>query len=472
MSQGISVFSTIRFRLTALYAGLLALTLAATGVYVLYAVQDAARGTVDNELRARLSALGSLVSSPGAEGDDSLSEIIEDGSASGSLGAWVQVSDAGGRWIYRSEAMTRLNIPPASREGLTPKGRAHTVLVNGRQIRVLSAPLSSNVVQIAMPMNEFQEMFQELIWALGLATPVLFAMACLGGYWLSGRALSPVDRIGRTVEQISSTNLGERLAVGGSGDELDRLAQVLNQMLGRLESAFRLVTQLTADASHELRTPIAIIRTTAEVVRSTKRSAEEHEAAWDKVIIQAERMSNLIDDLLLLARADAGRFEFESGSVDLAETLRSCGAELGIVAERSGVALSIATPQNCLISGDEAALRRLFLILLDNAIKYTGSGGQVSMCLKVMPDGKTTVEVCDSGIGIGLDYLPHIFDRFYRVSTDRSRSTGGAGLGLSIAQWIAARHGGTIAVESELGVGSTFQVTFLKRSDAHAHRRF
>jgi signal transduction histidine kinase len=236
---------------------------------------------------------------------------------------------------------------------------------------------------------------------------------------------------------------------------------MVNQMLTRLESSFHLVTRFTADASHELRTPVGIVRTTAEVIRSRPRSAEEHEAAWDQVLLQSERMSGLIDDLLVLARADAGRSEHNVESVDLASIIISIAGEMSIIAQRQGLNLHVTAPATCPTQVDPEGIRRLVSALIDNAIKYTPPGGEISISMHIADSFNypaAIIEVRDTGVGIGPDDLPRIFDRFYRVSTDRSRRTGGVGLGLSIARWLASLHGGEILVESVPGAGSTFRV--------------
>jgi heavy metal sensor kinase len=454
---------SIRFRLTALYAGILTVTLALAGVYVFYAVRMAARNTVDSDLRSRLGAVRETLSRE-FDGTDTkhLGDEIEGHAAAAPAGVWLALADTQGHWIHRSKAMKNGEAKPPSIDGLAASGKIRTVDVDGKPMRVLTAPVSIFIVQIGMPMEPFGRMLKQLRWTLGISVPPLLLLACIGGYWLSGRALRPVDEIAQTVQRIGSRNLAERLTLRGTGDELDRLAATMNQMLSRIDSAFRLVTRLTADASHELRTPVAIIRTTGEVIRSTKRTTEEHEIAWDQVLLQAERMSSLIDDLLLLARADAGHSQPYFESVDLAEVLRFAIGDIRILAETARIKLTVSVLPECFMSGDADALRRLLMILLDNAIKYTDAGGEVSVLLDVDESAErhsAMIEVRDTGVGIGPDDLPRVFDRFYRVSTDRSRQTGGSGLGLSIAQWLASLHGGRIAVTSDLGKGSTFRVT-------------
>ena len=466
-----TVFSarrSIRFQLTAWYAAILIVTFALAGVYVFIAVQHAAEETVDNDLRARLAAVREyLPRESGGEETEALGDALEERAALGPGGVWLQIADSHGKWIYRSDALEDEDATPVSMALLPPRGQTRTTRLHGKLLRVLTAPLGGGVVQIGSPMGEFAEMLENLRWTLSLGIPLLLLLACSGGYWMSGRALKPVDEIARTVEQIGSKTLTERLTQRGTGDELDRLSDTINHMLARLESAFQLVTQFTADASHELRTPVAIIRTTGEVIRASRRTAEEHEAAWNQVVIQTERMSGLIDDLLLLARADTGRSELAFEAMDLAETVCTVTGEMRILAEASGLRLTTSIPSECPMSGDPEAIRRLLLVLLDNAIKYTGAGGEVAVSMRIEEDfgkescGKRSaiVEVRDTGSGIGAEDLPRIFDRFYRISADRSRKSGGAGLGLSIAKWLACQHGGDIVAESAAGKGSTFRVT-------------
>jgi heavy metal sensor kinase len=310
--------------------------------------------------------------------------------------------------------------------------------------------------QIATPLDEFDALQRDFVWTAIIGAPLLLLVASAAGYWMSGRALQPVDDIATTARRISAQNLAERLPANGSGDELDRLSQVLNEMLAGLESSFRRMTQFTADASHELRTPMAIIRTTAEVISSRPRTADEHCRAWQVVATQAERTSELIADLLLLARADSGLETPIFEPLDLAKVVRDASGEMSVLAERKGLGLKVEAETECPTRGDKEALRRVISILLDNAIKFTAAGGiyaTVAVCGRF-----SSVLVKDSGIGIAPEDLPHVFDRFYRAARDRSRKTGGAGLGLAIAKGIALLHGGDVSVESELGAGSVFKL--------------
>jgi signal transduction histidine kinase len=329
--------------------------------------------------------------------------------------------------------------------------------IHGMPFRILTAPANGGIVQLGMPIGQFADLLQKLKWTLIFACPVLLVLASAGGYLMSGRALRPVDDIAIAVDRITSENLAERLRLRGTEDELDRLSGLINQMLARLESAFRRVTQFTADASHELRTPVAIIRTTSEVMQASPGGSQEHQAEWLQVARQAERMSSLIDDLLLLARTDASSAGLAFETIDLAEVVRAALGEIKVLVVASDLRLTTSIPYSCSMTGSAPTLRRILLSLLDNAIKYTAARGEIAVRM-IVAETRVAVEVCDTGIGISRDELPHIFDRFYRVSADRSRQTGGAGLGLSIAKSLAVLHGGDIEALSEPGTGSIFRV--------------
>jgi signal transduction histidine kinase len=267
-----------------------------------------------------------------------------------------------------------------------------------------------------------------------------------------------VDRITQDARSISIANLSERLEVSGSKDELHRLTETLNDMLARLDSSVRQMRQFTADASHELRTPLTLIRTAAEFSLRRERTREELTEAIRKILRECERTSTLVDSLLLLARADSGVDGLQFAPVDLCDLVRDACDQARILAGPKQIEVRVEIQDSSIeLIADEHALRRVLLIFLDNAVKYTASGGVVSLQADVK-DGEALVTVKDTGIGIGAEDLPHVFDRFWRADQVRSREMGGAGLGLSIARWIAERHSGTITARSEPGAGSTFEL--------------
>jgi heavy metal sensor kinase len=451
---------SIRFRLTAWYAAILALTFAAVGIGVWLAIRDSINDTVDKDLRSRLQAMRDSFQRQAPGTATPLKEWINN-AALAPAGTRFRVADSNGRWLYQSPGTEVWGVAPPDIAGLPKRGRVETVLQKGKSVRVLSAAIPAGIVQIGIATDEFGEMLDAFTWTALLASPLLLILASAGGYWMSRHALAPVERIARTADEIEAQNLSKRLPLLGTGDELDHLSKTLNAMFGRLEDSFRRITQFTADASHELRTPVAIIRTTAEVTRRKPRTGKEYEAALDRILAESERTTGLIEDLMLLARADAHVEETTPEPVALAELVRAACAEARVLAEDRGIGLKEDELNPCTVSGDCHALRRLVLILLDNAIKYSKPRGEVSLHLKVCrPDGRpmAVLEVRDNGIGIAAEDLPHIFERFYRASKDRSRKIGGVGLGLSIAQTIAQRQGGEIQVESTAGAGSIARV--------------
>jgi signal transduction histidine kinase len=286
--------------------------------------------------------------------------------------------------------------------------------------------------------------------------------ASLAGYWISGRALAPVSELTRAARSIRADNLNRRIAVPRSGDELQELAVTLNDMLARIDDTFRQVTQFTANASHELRTPLALIRTTSEVaLLRTTANASSYREALHRILSEAERNTALLDDLLLLARADSGARLPDRRPVDIGLSIQRACEQAEVLASEKNLRLRVEIGAEPLwVSANSDHLRRLWLILLDNAVKYTPSGGEILIALKSSDPGFVSLDVIDSGIGIAEKDLPRIFERFFRADEARTKGVGGAGLGLSIARWIVEAHDATIGVHSVVGKGSAFRIVF------------
>jgi heavy metal sensor kinase len=450
---------SIRSRLTAAYAAIFALTFVVAGIGAMLALRESIVTSADADLRARVQAAREYLDRASRIVDQYLINGLGEHAGSGGFGTYIRIAGFDGKWLFRSPATSRWPIDPPERSTLPANGLAVTLAVDGSRMRILSAPVSIGILQIGFSLKEFDELMRRFAWFIGVGSPLVLGLAALGGYWISGRALKTVDDIGTAARRIGAANLSERLPSRGTGDELDRLSDTLNGMLTRLEQSFDRITQFTADASHELRTPIAIIRATAEIIRSLPRSPEEQHKAWNVVVTQTERTSRVIDDLLFLARADSASEALNVETLDLPAAIQEASNEMDLVARSAGISMSTSILPGCSIRGDAEALHRLWLILLDNAIKFTPRGGSVLISLETMSSPACAeVKVSDTGVGIAADDVLHVFDRFYRVSRDRSRQSGGAGLGLSIAHWIVATHHGHIAVESTPGVGSTFTI--------------
>jgi len=322
---------------------------------------------------------------------------------------------------------------------------------------VLNGTRVTNLVQVGISLENLYKTRRHFILIMAAVFPLGLLLAAGGGWLLARRALRPVDHMTRAAQRIGGELLSERLEESGTGDELDRLARTLNEMLGRLDESFRQVRQFSADASHELQTPLTIIKGEIEVALRAPRSPGEYQEVLASSLEEIERINRLVEGLLLLARADSGVLRLDLQPVDLLKLVAEVATQLQRKASDRGVSLSLTAPEPVTVCGDRDQLARLFLNLVDNAIKYTPAGGEVALSLR--RDGsEATVEVADTGIGLSPEEQAQIFTRFYRAAKARSQSGGGAGLGLCIAQSIAAAHGGKIEVKSHPGQGSTFTV--------------
>ena len=372
-------------------------------------------------------------------------------------GNLIEVRDPQGQQILSSKMVALMRANAAqSAFGNQKTGRARyrtyvtTAQVNGAPFQIL----------VGTPLRPTQSILRDLRTLLIWAAPAVLLIASLGGYWMSRRALAPVDEINEAARSIGIQNLSRRLTVPATGDELQRLSETWNDMLARLESAVKRLTQFTADASHELRTPIALIRTTAELTLRRERSPETYREALSEIVAESERTTRLIEDLLLLARADAGLPTLPLENIELTPLVRDICEQGQVLAEARQLQISTDLPDEpVFVRANDPALRRLLLLLVDNAVKYTPAGGQITVSVGQDRAG-ATLAVRDTGIGIPDSALPHVFERFYRADDSRNRDAGGAGLGLSIAKWIAERHHASLEAESVLGQGSTFRVRF------------
>ncbi len=301
----------------------------------------------------------------------------------------------------------------------------------------------------------------ELVRAMLIVAPLLIVLSIIFSYVIAGRAFRPIDQMVDQVEAITDgRSLHRRLAIGAAGDELARLSATLNAFIERLETSFGALRRFTADASHELKTPLTVIRVDVERAMSPRSSSTERAVALEEALQQVTRMADLVDSLLTLARADEGRFDLYREPValhalvgEVVETARLLGEDAGLIVDATRI-------EQAEVLGDATRLRQLLLNLVSNAIKYTPRGGHVEIALLRLLD-HVVITVRDTGIGIAAADLPHVFERFWRADRVRSRAAdrGGFGLGLAIGQWIVQAHGGSLTAESRWGRGSTFTVT-------------
>ena len=329
-------------------------------------------------------------------------------------------------------------------------------------VRILTKPLVAggrvrNVIQVGMSQENLYATRRRFLWVMTAVLPLGLLLAAGGGWALARRALAPVERMAEAARRISAERLAERLEQSGTGDELDRLSRVLNAMLERLDQSFRQVRQFSADASHELQTPLTILQGELEVALRTPRSPQAYRESITSALQEIERLATLVEGLLLLARADAGMLRLDLKPIDAAQLLAEVYERMQIVARTRSVALELDELEPHLVLGDGERLRRVLLNLVDNAIKYTPAGGRVALSLRRLND-RACLSVRDTGIGLSEAEREQVFQRFYRAGAARDHGAQGSGLGLCIAMSIVEAHGGTLEVTSREGEGSTFTV--------------
>jgi heavy metal sensor kinase len=452
---------TIQARLTAWYLLSLSIILGLFACGAWFAMKSSMYHSIDRDLGYRMATVVPFIQSHSLSTHEQFEREFANSSDSPVVGVFVQVTSNRGEILYESDVLRSHRVPVLAQGPADGSVLLSSLTERGWPVRFAAQRVSvageDVTVHVVEPLRDLLGALREYQLYLIILTLIALLLTATVGYWMSRRALAPVEQIRRDAEAIDPSDLTTRLQVPATDDELARLARTLNAMLARIESGFRSIEQFTADASHELRAPLALIMAAAEVSLRRERTSEELKDVLRKVVREARHMSNLVENLLDLARGDARQRHMELAPVDVAPILREIGAEMIPAASAKGLTLTAEIPEREVsVLGEGTQLRRLFLILVDNAIKYT-EAGSVRLSLDDT-GGEVIASVADSGIGIGNDAVPHVFDRFWRADKVRSRTAGGAGLGLSLAAQIVQRHNGSIAVDSELGQGSIFTV--------------
>jgi two-component system heavy metal sensor histidine kinase CusS len=378
-----------------------------------------------------------------------------------------QVSTVEGVILFRSDELGQETLPIPGLPSDSTRPAYDSLALNrlgrwrmaSRRVAGSTGPL---IVQAAVSLKPNDEAVRELIAVLLLAGPLTLAGAVVGGYWLARQALAPVDRMVATAQEITATRLDRRLDAPNPRDELGRLASTFNDMFARLQRSFEEVRRFTADAAHELRTPLAVMRTGAEVVLRAPRDPERDGRALEDLLEEIDRLTRLVTQLLFLCREDSGLGAGDPRPVCLDAIVREVGDHMQVVAEERGVLLQVDFQNSVSVWGDADRLRQLLFNLLDNAIKYTPPRGTVTMRCE-SSNLSAIVRVLDTGIGIPAEHLPRVFDRFYRVDPARSQVEAGTGLGLAICRSIAEAHEGDLKIESANGRGTEITLTLPKR---------
>jgi two-component system OmpR family sensor kinase len=455
---------SIRTRLTLWYTGLLALTLLIIGILIYSLVGRILLVNLQERLVAQAEGVIAVIQ----QENDPLAVMQSGRVRLPSIDAfgsqyYVQIVQLDGRAVQLSENLQgqRLPVAPVMLENLEAGQPQFITLETGDvRLHVASLPIPIGnqlvgVVEVAGLMAAVDDALSVVRRALLLASVLALLFAAVGGSILARAALRPIKTITETAQQITGTrDLSQRIVAGVPNDEVGRLTATINDMLGRLESSFETQQRLVADVSHELRTPLTTIQGNVDLLR---RGAADDPAMRNEALAaignETARMRRLVNDLLLLAQADAG-LQLHLQPVELDTLILDVYRQGQVIAQNTGVHVRLGAEDQAVVLGDADRLRQLLLNLVDNAIKYTPSGGDVTLTLKRQA-GWVQIVVEDTGAGIAPEDLPHIFDRFYRADRSRTRP-GGAGLGLAIAKWVAEAHGGQLEVESRPGAGTIF----------------
>jgi heavy metal sensor kinase len=429
---------TFRFRLTAWYCGLIALVLALFSLFVYSLLARSLEGRLADKLASQADTAATL-----------LAEELRE----------LQGDTAGAA----AEVVSNMHVAPGAIEILSdgqpvagsilPRSRRATreLPFDGHTLRIVA---SESVETIESDLR----LVRRVIW---IALPLFLLLAALGGYLLTRRSLAPLQSMAGQARRIGGDNLDARLEIGRAAEELEILAASFNELLGRVDQSFEAMRRFVADASHELRTPLSIIRGEADVSLSQDRAPAEYRESLGVILDESRRLSRLVDDLLNLARADAGRVRLHVREFYFNDLVADCCRSVQSLAAARQIRLECHAGADLPFSGDEDLLRRLVINLLDNAIRYTPPGGRVGASVEARDEG-VWLRVSDTGIGIAPEAAPHVFERFFRADKARSRAEGGFGLGLSIVKWIAESHHGGVEVESQPNAGATFTVRLPK----------
>ena len=467
---------SLRLQVTVWYTTAFTILLVLTGaVFYLY-LEHSLEASIDTDLQLRAQQIASeatlgtnTVSVHTVLGDlpgfGSQQQSVSVQPVDVNYGALVRLLDGRGHLLGETSAFRGLSVPPASitqpLRGIPWQGTIKTR--HDQEVRLYSRTLANQgktiaVIQVGESLTPLHTLLHQLVAALLIAGSLVLACCAGGSYWLAARSFAPIQQLAETARKIKAGSLHQRVPVPDVRDEVQYLAVTFNEMLDSLEQSFAQQRRFVADASHELRTPVAVIRTKAGIALLDPPQLEETVTALSEIRAETERLSLLLTDLLTLARSDEGQAQFEHEVVALDRLVETVAATTEVLATQRGITLEVHVPSPVSVMGDEARLIQVVLNLLENAIRYTKPGGCVTL---VVEQTRTTVclMIRDTGSGIAPEHLPHIFERFYRADAVRRQTEGSSsGLGLSIVAWIVRSHGGSVSVESQIDQGSCFTV--------------
>ena len=452
---------SIRLQLTAWYGGVLIVLVAVLGGLIYGLLATNLQHDVERQLAARTAEIQATLN-----GDED-SPKFQDVAAPGELLLFYDMHDT--LTASNNAPYGPLTLPAWARQAAGQGVYSAVTLPDGRWLLYAVTvpvgkedhPADVGRLLVGRSLEPMNEMLQQTLSTFAVAGPLLVLFACLGGYFLAGRALAPVAAITQTAQRIRAEGLGQGLRIGmpARHDELGELTATLDAMLTQLEAAFMRERRFTADAAHELRTPLAVVETETSIALTRPRSAQEYQRVLSVVEGETVRMGRLVTNLLALARADAGQHLLTWSPVRLDALCNTVANQMSSLAAENGITLTSQPAAEITVLGDDIWLTQMLVNLVDNAIKYTPPGGWVRIALAAAP-AQAIIRVEDNGAGIAADQLQYIFERFYRADQARNRDdpAAGFGLGLAICNWVTHAHGGTLEVVSRLGHGSCFLI--------------
>jgi heavy metal sensor kinase len=454
------LWRTLAFRLTLWYAGVFLLSAAIAFAFFLYLITATLRGRTDQELLTGVRSLSAVMVRQGLEAVKR--QAVLESQAAGEQKIFIQLVYPDGR-LFSSSNMSYFQHIPVSAAAIgrmLEQGEPLFATVRSpdrsHEIRVVYAQIGPGlVVHLGQAMEDLARVIDVFQRVFTVVMAALFILAAVIGWFMARRALSGVERVTRTAQRISGGSLTERVPVRGREDEIDQLAVTFNRMLDHIQSLMAGIKEMTDNIAHDLKSPITRIRGQAELALTGGGRQAEYEAMAGSAVEECDRLLDMIDTMLFISRTEAGVTRPQHQEMNLAAVVGDACRLFEALAEEKRIRLSCDTPQTLPLSGDTRLIQRMLANLLDNAIKYTPSGGAVSVSARRSPQDRATIDVKDTGPGISAADLPHIFERFYRG--DPSRTQAGAGLGLSFARAVAHVHGGSITVESS-PAGSAFSV--------------
>ena len=475
-------FRSLRFKLTLWYVLILGILLISFSSFLYFTLSKSLYRDVDNKLRSLAELIAAESASPLSKfGFGNIDQALETSFNLKPIGKFIQVLDESGKIGRKSDNLKNVQLP-ISLTALKNASKGLMTFETNRffenaPLRIITFPVKESnpinkIVQVAASLEDVEDALNTLFIILMITVPLALMVASLGGQFLANKALKPVDNITQTARMITSQNLNQRIKPPKVKDEISRLTETFNEMISRLDQSFSQVKQFTTDASHELKTPLTILKGEVEVTLRKERTSHEYQQTLRSNLEEINRMSQIVEDLLLLSRADSGELRLNKEEVNLTEILHEVVNQMNMLAQSKNLRIEASNHHGDIqIFGDALRIRELFLNLIENGIKYTEEGGSIHISLnKESPLSEKNLSnrpdrgqakfvkiiISDTGIGIAQEDQQKIFDRFFRVDKARSREQGGSGLGLSICKWIVEAHQGDIKVESEVGRGSSF----------------